>query len=119
MQSLKVVNVEDKMLEFDNGMMLLSYPYQSCCEQLYLSYSDLSLDDFLGLEFDLSNDGFFERVYDYGIKLKSKCGHCINIPVRGLNNFCFSSHLNLVVSSPIDNGEYAIYDIFVCEDWID
>jgi hypothetical protein len=92
---------------------------QECCESHYLSLSDLTLDDFKGLEFDLSNDNFFERVKGYGIALKPKNGHPIRIPGYGLNNGYYSSNLNLIISNTDGKGIYIKYDITECQDWND
>lgn len=82
MKNLKVVKIISDTLEFDNGMLLYSDHKYDCCEHHYLSLNDLTLEDFKDLEFDLSNDDFFERIEDYGIALKPINGHHHN-PVHG------------------------------------
>lgn len=69
---MKVVKIDSDVLVFDNGMKLYSDHNQICCESHYLCMQDLTLDEFNGLEFDLSNDDFFERIEGYGIALKPK-----------------------------------------------
>lgn len=95
---MKVVSVDDESLVFDNGLILSSYHESACCESHYLSFSDLRLQDFEGLEFDLSTDKFFERVEDYGIRLLPINGHPVSIPGYGRNNGYYSSDLNLTLS---------------------
>lgn len=51
----KVIRIDDA-LYFEDGSVLQSDHEQDCCEDHYLNFSDLSLSDFEGLEFDLSND---------------------------------------------------------------
>lgn len=90
----KVVDVKGG-LTFDNGLHLDSEHEQDCCEQHYLSFHDLTLQDFDGLEFDLSSDDFFKRIEDYGIALKPIKGHSVKIPGYGSNNGYYSCDLSL------------------------
>ena len=99
MTNLKVVSFDSESLEFDNGIVLSSYHNQDCCESHYLSLSDLTMADFEGLEFDLSNDNFFERIEDYGIALKPIVGFPVRIPAYGYNNGYYSSDLTLTISN--------------------
>lgn len=115
MEKLKVVRIEPDSMQFDNGMILHSDHEQSCCENHYLSLSDLTLDDFEDLEFDLSNDDFFERVEGYGIALKPKNGHPVRIPGYGSNNGYYSSNLALVITNIDGRGVFKQYDITECQ----
>ena len=119
MKNLKVVKIHSESLEFDNGMILKSFHKSECCEQHYLSVSDLTLDDFNGLEFDLSNDDFFERIKDYGIALKPKNGHPIRIPGYGSNNGYYSDNLSLIITNTDGEGVFRQYDITECQKWDD
>lgn len=66
------------VIRFSNGMKLQSYHEQDYREKHWLSFSDLSLEDFEGLEFDLQQDSFFERIEGYGIAIKPTFGfQCI------------------------------------------
>lgn len=118
MKNLKVVKINLDSLEFDNGMVLLSEHKRECCEIHYLSFSDLTLDDFKGLEFDISNDDFFERIEDYGIALKPKKGHPVRIPGYAENNGYYSANLDLIITDIDGNGVFKKYDITECQDWI-
>lgn len=110
---VKVVKVYSESLVFDNGMELSSYHDTDCCESHYLSFSDLTLADFEGLEFDLSNDNFFERIDNYGIALKPITGWSVKIPGYGSNNGWYSSHLDLVISD--QDGFRKTFDISKCQ----
>ena len=116
MKNSKVVAIDKKLdqIEFDNGIKLFSSHDQDCCENHYLSLSDLTMSDFEGLEFDLSNDDFFERIEGYGIALKPKNGHPVRIPGYGSNNGFYSSELTLVVTNGNDFSKS--YDISECQD---
>lgn len=115
MKELKVVELFDEGLKFDNGISLYSEHDTDCCERHYMSTSDLTLEDFEGLEFDLSNDNFFERIEGYGIALKPINGFPIRIPAYGDNNGWYSSNLSLVISG--EDGFKKIYDITECQDY--
>ena len=115
MKNLKVVKIDSESLVFDNGMVLTSHHDQDCCEFHYLSLSDLTLEDFKGLEFDLSNDDFFERVKDYGIALKPNNGHPVRIPGYGSNNGYYSSNLDLIILNPDGKETFKKYDISECQ----
>lgn len=115
MNKLKVIKVSSEGIEFENGVILYSHHYQDCCESHYLSFSDLTLADFEGLEFDLTNDNFFNRIPDYGIELVPIKGWPVKIPGYGSNNCLaysdgyYSSNLDLIVTNGSDfNKEYNI-----------
>lgn len=113
MEKVKVVKVGDDYIEFDNGVILESYHASDCCEHHYLCMSDLTMDDFDGLEFDLTNDNFFKRIEDYGIELVPIHGHTVKIPGYGSNNGYYSSNLSLVISD--NKGFSKTYDISECQ----
>ena len=113
MKNLKVVKIDSDSIEFDNGVQLYSNHDQDCCEHHYLSLEDLSLDDFAGLEFDLTNDDFFERIEDYGIALKPINGFPIRIPGYGSNNGYYSSNLDLIITD--NKGFEKTFDISECQ----
>ena len=117
MKNLKVVKINSNSLEFDNGMILYSDHEPDCCENHYLSLSDLTLDDFEGLEFDLTNDDFFGRIPDYGIALKPINGYPIRIPGYGENNGYYSSNLALILTNTDGRGIFKEYDITECQVW--
>ena len=105
---VKVVEVTGDSLKFDSGLKLTSDHEQDCCESHYLSFADLSLKDFEGLEFDLSNEDFFERIEGYGIALKPIHGHPVRVPGYGDNNGYYSSNLSLV----LENADGIIFKSF-------
>ena len=114
MENLKVVKVYDESLEFENGLTLSSWHDTSYCEEHYLSFSDLTIDDFEGLQFNLSNDDFFERISGYGVALKPTNGFPVRIPGYGYNNGCYSDELLLVLRDGIAEDRY--YDITECQE---
>lgn len=113
MKNLKVVSIDDESIEFENGIELSSNHDTDCCESHYLSLEDLSMEDFEGLEFDLSNDNFFQRIEDYGIVLIPVNGHSICIPGYGYNNGYYSADLELILTDHKNFNKY--YDITECQ----
>lgn len=111
---MKVVKIIKDGLRFDDGTMIYSDHDQDCCESHWLSLDDYTVDDFEGLEFDLSRDDFFERIEDYGIALLPLNGHPIRIPGYGSNNGYYSSNLSLVVEK--DGKILKSYNISECQD---
>lgn len=115
MDTLKVVKIDksNDLIEFEDGTKLYSNHDQDCCENHYLSLSDLNISDFDGLEFDLKNDDFFERVEGFGIALKPINGHPVRIAGHGSNNGYYSDKLDLI----LENGKefYKKYDISECQ----
>ncbi len=113
MNKVKVVKIDSDLVEFENGVKLYSHHDSNCCEHHYLSLDDLTMADFEGLEFDLTNDNFFERIEDYGIKLIPITGHSVKIPGYGSNNGYYSSNLALILTNDKDFKKE--YDITECQ----
>lgn len=110
---VKVVSITNGALVFDDHSRLLSDHDQDCCEHHYLDFSQLSLADFDGLEFDQSSPDFFERVPDYGIRLLPANGHPIGVPGYGYNNGFYSANLLLRLERP---GATTDFDITECQE---
>ena len=108
----KVIKVNDDGITFDNGMTLSSHHSQDCCESHELYFRDLTLGEFDGLEFDLSNDKFFNRVDGYGIELLPVHGFPVRIAGHGSNNGYYSSNMDLVLS---DGKTEKTFDISDCQ----
>jgi hypothetical protein len=74
----------------------------------------LTLKDFEGLEFDLTNDNFFKKIEDYGIELVPIKGWSVKIPGHGSNNGYYGTNIDLVLT--YENGEeYKRYDVSECQ----
>ncbi len=109
----KVIEINENYIIFDNGMNLSSDHDSDCCEHHWVEFKSVNLKDFEGLEFNLEDDNFFERIKDYGIALKPIFGHPIRIPGYGSNNGYYSDNLSLTLS----NGTTVIksFDISECQ----
>lgn len=113
MANLKVVRIDSETIEFENGIKLYSNHDSDCCESHYLSLEDLTMEDFEGLEFNLTSDDFFKRIEDYGIELIPVNGHSVKIPGYGYNNGYYSSQLDLILTDGKDFTK--TYDISECQ----
>lgn len=112
--SKKVVSVSRDGIQFEDGFRLLSEHDQDCCESHWLDFSNLSMYDFSGLEFEIEGDQFFARVPGYGIELLPIAGHPIRIPGYGSNNGYYNSDLALVVTA---EGYRKEYNITECQEY--
>jgi hypothetical protein len=74
---------------------------------------DITIDDFEDLEFDLSNDKFFNKIPDYGIELIPIKGHSVKIPGHGYNNGYYGTNLSLVIED--SEGKTTEFDITECQ----
>lgn len=110
MKKLKVVTVESEEIVFDNGVRLFSSHDQDCCENHWLSFKDLTLEDFEGLRFNLTTDDFFKRVDGYGIELLPIKGHPVRVPGYGSNNGHYSSNLTLCIQGEGIDKSFDITD---------
>lgn len=113
MNAVKVIEIDEESLTFENGVKMYSNHDQDCCENHYLSLKDLSMEDFNGLVFDIGKDDFFERIDGYGIALKPINGHTVRIPGYGSNNGYYSSNLELILSDGISFKK--VFDITECQ----
>ena len=110
---MKVTKVNEGSVEFEDGSQLYSDHEQDCCENHYLWFGDVTLEDFDGLEFDLSGDDFFKRIEGYGIELVPVHGHSVKVPGYGYNNGYYSSNLDLILTSPTTKSR--VFPISECQ----
>ena len=113
MDKVKVTKIARDSLTFNNGVRLYSNHDSDCCEHHYLSLADLSMQDFDGLEFDISGEDFFERLDGYGIALKPINGHPVRIPGYGYNNGYYSAQLDLILTN--GKGFQKVFDVSECQ----
>ena len=114
MEKLKVINISSDAIDFENGFKLYSNHESDCCESHELLIGDLTMADFEGLEFDLTNDGFFNRIPDYGIELIPIKGHSVKIAGHGSNNGYYSDQLDMIIEK--EGKRIRRYDITECQD---
>ena len=113
---MKVIKVTTTELVFEDGTRLYSHHENDCCEGHQLCFEDLTIDDFDGLEFDLTGRAFFRRIPNYGIELIPRLGHSVKIAGHGSNNGYYSSNLILCIES---DGNVRTFDITDCQTIVD
>ena len=118
MKNLKVLKIENDEIVFEDGIRLFSDHEPDCCEDHYLDLNSLDLSDFDGLEFDLTNDDFFNRIEDYGIELIPLKGHSVKVPGYGTNNGYYSDNIHLIISD-INDKTIKSYDVSECQKFLD
>ena len=109
-----VKKIEKESIEFSDGYVLYSDHCSDCCEYHWMETEDLTIKDFEGLVFDLSNDNFFKRIKEYGIELTPIKGHSVKIPCYGNNNGYYSDQLDLILGK--DDTIIKTYDITECQE---
>jgi len=113
MKNLKVVSLDNGIIQFNNGYSLYADHVSDCCESHDLCIEDLDILDFDGLIFNL-DDEFFRRVKGYGIELIPVYGYSVRIAGHGYNNGYYSSELTLVIDK--DDKIVRTFDISECQD---
>ena len=113
MNKVKVVDVTQSGLVFSDGSKLYSDHNQDCCEHHELNFEELSLQDFSGLEFDLTKGLFFRKIANYGIELVPISGWSVKVAGHGYNNGCYGSNIDLVLESL--DGKKRIFDVSECQ----
>lgn len=114
MNKVKVSEVHDDEILFENGYKLYSQHDTECCEEHYMYCGDLTTTDFEALEFDLEGV-FFERIEGFGIALLPVNGHPVRIPCHAYNNGYYSDELVLVLEG---NKIYKSFDITDCQEYM-
>lgn len=107
------IEVSDHYILFSDGSKLYSSHKEECCESHHLDFSQLDMQVFNGLFFDLSNDNFFKKIPEYGIALLPLNGHPIPVPGYGSNNGNYSTNLFLTLQRA--NGIMSKYNIKNCQ----
>lgn len=114
MKNIKVIKVSYEGLVFNDGTKLYSDHYSECCEHHELTFTDLTIDDFKDLEFDLTNDNFFKKIPDYGIELIPLKGFSVRIPGHGYNNGFYGTNIELIIENA-ESNVFKNYDITECQ----
>lgn len=121
---MRITEIGDESLTFDNGCVLMSVHEQDCCEWHWLDFSVMKTYnvstvtgktiDIYQQEFDFTNGVPFDRVEDLGILLYDSEGNKYLIPGHGSNNGYYSTDIELVY---VNEDGYRIfeYDVSECQ----
>jgi hypothetical protein len=112
MKTTKIKEITSDSIVFENGFALYSHHDQDCCEEHYLDFNSVESEAVKDLEFDLSDDNFFNKVSNFGIRLLPINGHPISIPGYSINNGYYSDKLVLKLKGLGTDREF---DITECQ----
>lgn len=128
LSNMKIVEIDDDHLAFDNGCILTSDHEQDCCESHWLDFSVMSgynvgtatgkTINIYEQVFDFSNGVTFKEVEDMGILLTDTEGNNYLVNGYGENNGYYGTNIDLVL---YDENYKTIfeYDVSNCQkiDW--
>ena len=92
-----------KRITFDCGLSLVFYDDTNMDAYAYFDFEHISMQDFEGLEFDLSGDKFFRKIKGYGIELVPTNGHSVKIPGYHFASGYYSCNLDMSLLSKHGN----------------
>ena len=123
---MKIIEINDESLKFDNGTYMYSEHYQNCCESHWADFSVMNgynLNSVTGKQIDIKNVDFAENIEDYiqlvpdmGFNLIARDGSKYFVPCYASNNGYYSSDLTLRIT--LDEKSIDI-DISDCQQWWD
>lgn len=121
---MKIVEIGDEFLRFDNGICMTSEHYRDCCEWHWADFSVMkgyNLNTVTGQEIDIRDVEFDENIKnniqlikDEGFNLIAKDGSKYFVPCYADNNGYYNSELTLSISG---NGVNEEIDISDCQQW--
>lgn len=95
---MKIKNVTDDFIEFDNGNMITHVHNQDCCEYNYADFSILNKNN-VNYSFDFNPELIFDFIDDMGFRFGSKDKHgnmhWIFIPCYSEQNGYYSSDIDI------------------------
>lgn len=89
---MKIKEVNDECIEFDNGNCIEYRHYQECCEE---NYADFKAIDEIALDTEFDEDLLFEPVEDAGFRFGSKNTQRFFIPCYSAQNGYYSSSVEI------------------------
>lgn len=125
---MRIVEIGDESLTFDNGCVLMSNHSSDCCEWHWLDFSVMRTDKYVSTvtgksiniyeqEFDFSKCVPFKKIEGTGILLRDVEGNKYLICGYGDNNGYYGTNIDLIYVD--DDGNVIFkYDVTECqEDW--
>lgn len=101
---MKIININNENITFDNGMLLSYFHEQDCCESVYADFMYIKTYNAIGgnkTVFDLDFDEDFynkiDLVKEEGFKFFDKEGNSIFVPCYNEQNGYYSGNLELQV----------------------
>lgn len=90
---MKVKEINEEMILFDNGMKITFDHEQDCCEYNYADFEQLE-NQLDGVEFDEASMKF-EKVDESGFRFGSKGTHMYFVPCYSVQNGYYSSDIQI------------------------
>lgn len=119
---MKIKEIQDDILMFDNSVQITSYHNQDCCESHWADFSVVSgyninpvtgkSIDIHDIEFDDNVQNIIQLVEEIGFNLVALDGSKYLVPCYGSNNGYYSTDLELRISG---NGLNFNIDITNCQ----
>jgi hypothetical protein len=110
---MKIKEINDEEILFDNNMRLESYHEQDCCESVYADFkilNDYNVSTKTGKEINIKEIDFeesllklIEGVKEAGFNMISKIGEKFFVPCYNSQNGYYSSELELILYGQQDN----------------
>lgn len=123
---MKITEIGEESLTFDNGCVLMSTHWQECCEWHWLDFSVMRANSYVSTingkhiniyeqDFDFSNGVTFERVEGLGIMLLDAEGNKYLINGYNDNNGCYYTNIDLIYVNE-DGDTIFEYDVSECQE---
>lgn len=124
---MKIVQIVEDKIVFDNGYILEQYHWQDCCERVYADFlvlNDYNLSTVTGktikitdIDFEENIANLIQGIEDVGFNMISKIGERFFVPCYNEQNGYYSSNLKLILnkkrkSECMDITKYVKDEIF-------
>lgn len=90
---MKIKQVSEDSIEFDNGNTISYTYYQSCCEYNYADFTQID-ENLVDYDYNFNENLEFEEVEDSGFRFGSD-GHWIFVPCYSEQNGYYSSDIDI------------------------
>ena len=95
---MKIIEINQDEIIFNNGMKIKQYHRQDCCEEVYADFSQLQDTSILE---DTFNNGVFVFPHRFGFVICGDCGYNYYVPCYNIQNGYYSDRLE--ISFPTKN----------------
>lgn len=102
---MRIMEITDEKILFDNGVIIIFYHDQDCCESVYADFKMLEDTDIKEKDIDKIE---IELVKGAGFRLNGEFVPCYNA-----QNGYYSDDLELIID--YQNGKKEIYDLNECK----
>lgn len=112
----KIIEITPDYIKFDCGtsLQISKESFDGFdIDKHWLDFMAIDIKDCEELEFDLTNDNFFNKVLDYGIELIPTNGHPLRIAGYG---YQFDAYYTDDIAFSLENTHFKkLYNIYKCE----